>query len=172
MTQPTPSLDPTAPRSTTGGSVGDNRGPAQTPTSQPVLIRVLWSALGLTVALALIAGVVGYTVVGMDGLWGALIGAAVGGAFMAMSAGSIAFANRFVASPMFVPIFFGSVLGAMLLKIVIFLVVVFALTGREGIHDRTMLMTIIAGILASLAIELTVVLRSRISAVSDVTLYE
>lgn len=146
--------------------------PVAMPASQPIFIKLVWLSLIITAALVIVGGAIGFFVASTPGLWGAVVGAVIGGLFMGISAASIALANRAIASPMYVPIFFGTILGTMLLKFVLFLVVAFTLAKSELFDSKSLFITVIVGIVASLAVDLIVILRSRIPAVSDARLEE
>jgi len=140
------------------------------PTSTPVFQSVLRLGLVLAVAIALIGGAVAFLVAGTPGLVSALIGALIGGLFLAVTAASILFANRLSRGDMLHPAYFGVILGAWLLKFVLFLVIVFVLREQPWIDGTVLFLTLVAGVLGTLAIDVVVVARSRIPYASDVTL--
>jgi Zn-dependent protease with chaperone function len=142
------------------------------PASQPVMLRALrWGAIS-TVALIIVAGGIGYLVADTPGLWGGVVGALFSGLFVALTAGSIAFGNHFIDRSFYLPAFFGIVMGSWVLKFIIFLVAAFILTGQEWLNLRTLFVTIVVGVVLSLALDVWIMLTSRIPTVSDLVLRE
>lgn len=136
--------------------------PPQLPTSQPVLLKAVRWGLVATLALVLVFALIGWWAAGQPGLIGGVIGAAMGGLFLLMTAGSIVFANRFVESPAFIGIFFGVVLGTWFLKFVIFIVLVLVLRGQSWLDSRILFFGLVASIMVSLVIDVVVATKSRI----------
>ncbi|WP_353809358.1 hypothetical protein [Agromyces sp. SYSU T00194] len=140
------------------------------PTSGPVLRQALrWGGLA-ALAIAVVGGLVGWLVAGTVGLTSALLGTAIAIVFMGITAASILLANRFAASDLFVGAFFGIVLGGWLLKFVLFIVLVVLLQGASWIEPTVLFLSIVAGVIASLVVDVVVVLRSRVPYASDVEL--
>jgi hypothetical protein len=148
-----------------------NPKPARTvPSSEPVLRNVLkWGGV-LAIGIAIVGAVVGYVFAGWIGVTSALIGTAMAVVFLGITAASILLANRFFGSDIYVPVFFGIVLGGWLLKFVLFIILAFALKGQPWIDPVVMFLTLIAGVLGSLVVDVLVVFRSRMPYASDVTL--
>lgn len=139
----------------------------QTPSSQPVLLRALrWGAIA-TAVLIVVCGGIGYLVAGQPGLIGGVIGSAFAGFFLGLTVGSIAFANRFIESPIYVALFFAIVLGTWILKFVIFLVLALTLRGQEWLDPKVLFLSLVAGVVVSLAIDVLVVTKTRMPYVSD-----
>ncbi len=130
---------------------------------------LLWSA-AVTAVLAIAGAIIGYAVAGMPGLWSALIAIVLAAVFLSLTAVTILVANRWYGDPLFVPIFFGAVMGGWLLKFVAFLVTLFVLRGQDWLHPAVFVVALIAGVVASLIIDVTVMLRLRVPHVSDVAL--
>lgn len=144
--------------------------PGRVVASTPILTMTLrWGGL-LTAGLAVAGAVIGYIVAGADGSWSALAGVLTAAVFLGITAVSILIANRWFGDPLFVPIFFGIVLGGWLLKFVVFIVVLLVLRGQEWIVPPVFFVGLIAGIVASLTVDVIVMLRMRLPYVSDVTL--
>lgn len=138
--------------------------------STPILAATLrWSVI-LTAALIVVGVLVGYAVAQVDGAVSALAGVLTAAVFLAITAVSILIANRWFGDPLFVPIFFGIVLGGWLLKFVVFIVVLLVLRGQEWIVPPVFFVGLIAGIVASLAVDVVVMLRMRLPYVSDVAM--
>lgn len=139
-------------------------------TSTPILRRtLLWSAAA-TAILAVIGAILGLTLAGTPGLVSALAGIILAAIFLAITGISILIANRWYGDALYVPIFFGAVLGGWLLKFVLFLVVLFVLRGQDWIHPLVFFIAVVVSILVTLVIDVVVLTRSRLPHVSDVTL--
>jgi hypothetical protein len=135
-------------------------------TSTPVLrATLIWSG-AVTAVLAVIGAVVGWLVAGADGLFSALAGVILAALFLGITATSILIANRWFGDPLFVPIFFGVVLGGWLLKFVVFIVVLLVLRGQAWIEPTVFFVAIVAGVVASLIIDVVILTRMRVPTVS------
>ena len=139
-------------------------------SSTPILRTVLvWSG-SVTGILAAVGAIVGFLVAGMDGLWSALAGVLIAALFLGITAASILIANRWFGDPLYVPIFFGIVLGGWILKFVVFLVALFVLRDQPWVVGPVFFLALVASVLASLVIDVVVLMRMRVPHVSDVTL--
>jgi hypothetical protein len=139
-------------------------------SSTPILRTVLvWSG-AVTAILAVVGAVVGFLVAGTDGLWSALAGVLIAALFLAITAASILIANRWFGDALYVPIFFGIVLGGWILKFVVFLIALFVLRDQPWIVGPVFFVALVASVLASLAIDVVALLRMRVPHVSDVEL--
>lgn len=139
-------------------------------SSTPILRTVLvWSGI-VTAALAIVGAIVGYLVAGTTGLWSALAGVLVAAVFLAITGASILIANRWYGDALYVPIFFGIVMGGWILKFVVFIGVLFVLRGQPWLDPTVFFVAVVASVLASLAIDVVVMLRMRVPHVSDVQL--
>jgi len=144
--------------------------PARRPSSTPVLrTALLWGGI-VTAALLVIGAVVGFSVGGAGGLGSALAGVAVSAVFLAVTAASILIANRWFGDPLYVPIFFGIVLGGWLLKLVLFIVAIVVLRGQAWVDPMIFYVALVVSVLASLVVDVVVLLRMRIPSASDVSL--
>ncbi|MDT3330664.1 hypothetical protein [Microbacterium aquilitoris] len=130
---------------------------------------LVWSGI-VTLVLAVVGGVVGLLVAGVSGLSSALVAVLMAAVFLAFTIVSILIANRFYGDPLFVPIFFGSVMGGWILKFVVFLVVLFVLRDQPWLTPMVFLISLIVSIVASLVVDVVVMMRMRMPAVSDTTL--
>lgn len=144
--------------------------PARRPSSTPVLRTALvWG--GIVTAVLLVAGaVVGFAVGGAGGLGSALAGVAVSAVFLAVTAASILIANRWFGDPLYVPIFFGIVLGGWLLKLVLFIVAIVVLREQSWVSPVIFYVALVVSVVASLVVDVVVLLRMRIPSASDVSL--
>jgi hypothetical protein len=142
----------------------------RTPTSNPVLRRALaWGGL-LTAIILVVSAVLGLVFAGVPGLLGALIGTLMAVVFMGITAASILLANRFAGSDLFVGAFFGIVLGGWLLKFIVFIVLVVLLRDASWLDTTVLFLSLVAGVIASLVVDVLVVAKSRLPYVSDVEL--
>jgi drug/metabolite transporter (DMT)-like permease len=131
-------------------------------TSSPVFKKsLIWGAV-LAVVIGVVGGVIGGLVDGERGAISAVIGAVVGVAFLCITAASILFANRFAKSEMFVPLFFGVVMGGWLLKFVLFLVLAFILRDQPWINPMVFFVTTIVAAVANVAVDSVIALKSRV----------
>ncbi|MDK7749069.1 hypothetical protein QP572_01680 [Brevibacterium sp. UMB10442] len=122
-----------------------------------LMLRIIVWGLVASVALAAVAGVIGYVAVGMPGLYSALIGAAVSFVFFSITALVLLFT-----SDMDPTVMAAGVLGGFLIKIAGFLGVI-ALLGDKGFYDRlTLFLTLVVGAVVSLSIDVVAVRKARI----------
>lgn len=137
------------------------------PASQPILLRAMrWGALA-SLLLVVICGGVGWFVSGSTGLVGGVIGAAFAGVFLALTIGSITVANRFITSEFYIVAFFSIVMGTWILKFVVFLVAAFLLRDEPWLNPTVLFVSVVAGVIVSLVVDVIVVAKSRIPVVSD-----
>lgn len=137
-------------------------------SSTPILRAVLiWGGV-IAAGIIVVAGVVGLLVAGAPGLWSGVLGALVGAVFPALTAATILFANRWFGTPNYAAIFFSLFLGGWLVKLILFVVVLFVLFGQAWAVPGVLYGALIAGVIGSLAVDLIVVWRMRVPAVSDV----
>jgi hypothetical protein len=125
--------------------------------------------LSYTGLLALVIGVVGgglgYALAGTDGLWSALVGVALAVVFAGITAASMLIAIRFRLAA-----FFGIVMGAWLLKLVIFVVLLVLVRDQPFVDDVVLFLALVVSIIGTLAIDALVVVRGRLGNVSDAVL--
>lgn len=136
------------------------------PASQQAFLKTLRLSAVTTVVLIVLAGGIGFVVAGQEGLVGGAIGAALAGLFLGLTIASIAFANRFVQSDLFVVLFFGIVLGAWLVKFVVFIAMIFLLRDQPWLDEKVLLISLIVGMVVSLVVDVRTILRARIPVVS------
>ena len=141
-----------------------------TVSSTPILrTTVIWSAI-VTGALAVVGAVVGYLVAAESGLWSALVAVLMAAVFLGLTAGTILVANRWYGDPLYTPIFFGAVMGGWIVKFALFIVVLFVLRGAPWLNKTVFFIALVVSVLASLAIDVVVMLKMRVPHVGDVTL--
>ncbi len=131
-------------------------------SSTQVLAKALKLSAVLVVAVAALCSLVGYLIVGIDGVLTALLGAAIALVFTSMTLLSVLFGARLPLGG-----FYGLVLGGWLLKVVLFAVLLAALQRMEFIHGPTLFFAIVISVLGSLGIDSWVVLRSRIPTIDS-----
>lgn len=136
---------------------------------QQVVRRALfWGVVGTSVVV-IVASVAGALVADLEGVLGALIGGAIGFAFLALTPLSIIWGLKAGGGSVLQPGFFAVVLGMWLGKFVLFVALVFWLGDLSFAHRETLFLTIVASLLVGLVADLIVVIRSRMPYV-DVTL--
>lgn len=131
-------------------------------SSTQVLAKALKLSAVLVVSVAALCSLVGYLIVGIDGVLTALLGAAIALVFTSMTLLSVLFGARLPLGG-----FYGLVLGGWLLKVVLFAVLLAALQRMEFIHGPTLFFAIVISVLGSLGIDSWVVLRSRIPTIDS-----
>lgn len=141
-------------------------GPAQMPVSQPALLRALRLGVIVTIALVIVFAGIGWLVSGTEGLVGGIIGAAMGGVFLGLTVGSIAFANRLIESPNYIVLFFGIVMGGWILKFVVFIVLLMVLRGQPWLDGTMLFFGLLASVIAALVIDVWVILKTRMPVVN------
>ena len=120
----------------------------------------LWGIVGVSLV-AVVASVAGALVAELDGMLSALLGTAVGFAFLALTPLSITWALKAGQGDVLRPGFFAVVLGVWLVKFIVFLALVFWLGDVAWAHQETLFLTIVGALLVGLIVEVTVVVRSR-----------
>lgn len=131
----------------------------------PVMKKILrWGGL-LALILAVGGSVIGYLVAGGSGVAGALIGTAMAVVFLAITAVSILIATKYG-----VIAFFGIVMGAWILKFIVFLVLVFLLKDQPWLQPTVMFICLIVAVVGTLVVDMVVIARSRMPYVSDIAL--
>ncbi|GAB3599918.1 hypothetical protein [Microbacterium tumbae] len=139
-------------------------------SSNPIFAKTLvWSGVS-AVALAILAGGIGFAVAQGEGLASGLLGVAIAVAFLAITGLSILVANRWYGDALYVPFFFAIVLGGWLLKFVVFFVLLLLLKDQPWLVEMVFFLSLVAGVVTSLVIDAVVLLRMRLPIVSDAQL--
>src|SRR5690606_21047256 len=128
----------------------------------PILTRALRYGAILTVAIAVLGALLGYLAAGVPGLWSALIGAGLTAIFMGFTAASILLASSISKNEPTSTIFFGVVLGAWLLKFVVFIVLLVILRDQPFIVPMVMFLSILAAVIGSLIVDVLAFVRARV----------
>ncbi|MFC4243019.1 hypothetical protein ACFOYW_06515 [Gryllotalpicola reticulitermitis] len=129
---------------------------------------IKWDAL-IVLGIAVVAVVLGAVFAGGVGVVSALIGAAMGLAFLAITAASVLYANRFAGGELFAGIFFAIVLGGWIIKFIVFIVIATLLRHQPWVNDYVLFLSVIAAIIGSLVVDVVVVARSRIPLAVDLS---
>jgi hypothetical protein len=119
--------------------------------------RVLKLGSLLIAVIAVVAGGLGWLIVGQRGLVSALIGAGMALVFVSLTALSVWLGGKLNLGG-----FFGVVLGGWLLKVVGFLVLVFVLKHATFINGPVLFFTLVASVLGSLGIDSWVFMKARL----------
>lgn len=120
-------------------------------------VAVRHGFIGLVV-LAVAASVVAGLLVGLPGVWGALLGAAVGGGFVLFTAVVI------LATANSEPTTLAAVLlGSWLLKLILAIVVMIVLRGMDFYNRATFVAVIALAVIGLLALETRAVLRTNVA---------
>jgi hypothetical protein len=130
-----------------------------------IFTQILKYTGALALVIAVVGGGLGYLFAGTDGLWSALVGLGLAILFAAITAASMLVAIRFTLGA-----FFGIVMGAWLLKLVIFIVLLVLLRDQPFVDDVVLFLALVVSIIGTLAVDALVVVRGRLSYVSDATL--
>ena len=101
----------------------------------------------LALVIAVVGGGLGYALAGTDGLWSALVGVGLAILFAAITAASMLVAIRFTLGA-----FFGIVMGAWLLKLVIFIVLLVVLRDQAFVDDVVLFLALVVSIIGTLAV--------------------
>ena len=148
--------DPSGPPTTLRAMPSDARG---------VLTAVLRYTGFLAIAIAIVGGGFGYLFASIEGLISALVGTALAVLFASITAVSIIGAMRFD-----IAAFFGIVMGAWLLKIVLFIVILALLRDAALVQTTVLFITVIAAAVGTMLVDVLVVFRSHLGYVSDTVL--
>jgi hypothetical protein len=140
----------------------DKNGERVVPSSVPVLKRTLFFGFLFAVAIAVVGGLIGYLVAGPIAAWSAVMGAAMAAVFLGITAASMLWAVRYD-----IVGFFAIVLGAWLLKFVAFIAAAILLRDQPWINPTALFLSLIAGVISSLVVDVVVVMKTRIPYVSD-----
>lgn len=125
---------------------------------------VLWGAI-VAIAVGFGGGAIGYSVAGLTGVWSALAGSVVAFIFMGITAGSILLGLRVGSGNIVSGAFFIIVLGAWLVKFVLFLFVAVFLKDSGLFNVPVAFGCLIAAVIGALASDIVAISKARIPAV-------
>jgi len=138
--------------------------------SSAILGRAIAYGAILTVSIAVVGSIVGYLVAGNSGMISALIGAGLTALFMGLTAGSIVIASRASGGDSASTIFFAVVLGAWLMKFVVFIAILVVLRSQPFLEPVVFFFAMLAAVLGSLVVDVLAFVRARESYVPGVQL--
>lgn len=139
-------------------------------SSNPIMRTVLlWSAI-VCGAVLVVTAIVGQVVGGSDGLWSGVLGSVIGFLFPALTAATILFANRWFGTPNYLVIFFATFMGVFLVKILAFIIALNVVFGLDWIVRGVLYGALMAAAIGSIVVDVAVIAKMRIPAVSDITL--
>jgi len=133
--------------------------------ARSIFLKILTYTGLLALAIAVVGGGLGYLAAGTDGLWSALVGVGLAVLFAGITAASMLVAIRFRLAG-----FFGIVMGAWLLKLVVFIVLLVLVRDQPFVDDVVLFLALVVSIVGTLAIDALVVVRGRLAHVSDAVL--
>jgi hypothetical protein len=136
----------------------------------PILTRALAYGGILALAVAVVAGTIGWLVAGVPGLLGGLFGALLAAVYLGLTAASMLVAGRAAKGDGTSPVFFGIVLGVWLLKLIVFVIAAILLGRVNWVDPYVFFFSVIAAVIGSLVADIVAFLRARVPYVSDVEL--
>lgn len=119
----------------------------------------------ITAGIAIVGGVIGFSVDGWTGVISALIGAVIAFVFMGVTAASILLGQKLSGGSIASGLFFATVLGAWLLKFVLFLVAIFVIKNVTELNPVIALVSVIAAVIGALISDVVAVSRARVPVV-------
>jgi hypothetical protein len=138
-------------------------------TAVHIANRALRSSLVLgaiiTAAIGVVGGVIGYSIQGWTGVVSALVGALIAFLFMGVTAASILLGQKLSGGSIASGAFFATVLGAWLLKFVLFLVAISLIRSATELNSVVALGCVIAAVIGALVSDVVAVSRARVPVV-------
>jgi hypothetical protein len=139
-------------------------------TIADVMTRALRYGAVVAIAVALVAGSIGYATSGLPGLLGGLFGALLAAVFLGLTAVSILIAGRVTRGDPTHPAFYGIVLGVWVLKLVAFVVAAILMRAWDAVDPVVFFWAVIAAVVGTLGGDVVAMARTRMPYVSDVQL--
>ena len=130
-----------------------------------VMARVLKLGSLLVLAIALLGSLVGFLVIGISGVYAALIGSGAAFLFTALTALSV-----LIGSKLNLAGFLGAVLGCWLVKMVLFLIGFSMLNRAEWLTRESrpiVFFTVVAAVIGGLVIDTMIVSKARLTATEE-----
>jgi hypothetical protein len=145
---------------------------SQTPVSSSatVVARSLTYGSILTGAILVIGSVVGFLVAGVNGLFSAVVGAALAAVFMGLTAASVILANRVAPNGTRLGLYFGIIAGTWALKFVAFVIVVLVLRGQPWLNAYLFFGAVVVAVIGSLIADALAIQFTRVPYVGDIAL--
>ncbi|MFM1950431.1 MAG: hypothetical protein RL418_118 [Actinomycetota bacterium] len=131
-------------------------------SSQALFAKALKLSILLVAAIVVIGSGLGWVFAGTDGFFSALLGGLIALVFTTLTILSVALGAKLPLGA-----FYGLVLGGWLIKIVLFAIAMGALQNADFVHGPTLFFAIVVSVLGGLGIDSWVVLRSRVSTISE-----
>lgn len=138
------------------GRVPDVTTPSNPGQDAPLRAALRYGIIGLIV-LVVISSILGAVFAGLPGLWGALIGAAIGGGFILTTAASVLLSAR-IESGLQGVVLLGSWVG----KLLVAVIVVAVLQNFDFYSRPTLFLTVVGALLVVLGAETYGLLRQRV----------
>ncbi|MGB3910111.1 MAG: hypothetical protein WBL06_06545 [Pseudolysinimonas sp.] len=135
-----------------------------------LMTRALRYGAIVAVAVAVVAGTIGWFTSGLPGLLGGLFGAALSAVFLGLTAVSILVAGRVTRGDATNPVFFAIVLGVWVLKFVVFVVAAILIRAWDAVDPVVFFWAVIAAVVGTLGGDVVAMARTRVPYVSDVQL--
>ncbi|MBP1159663.1 hypothetical protein ABIC28_004212 [Rhodococcus sp. PvR044] len=124
--------------------------------SAPLRAAVRYGVIGL-IALAVIGSIIAFVAAGLPGLWGALIGVAVGGGFILCTALAVLFTEKLP------PATSGAVLlGSWLLKMILAILVLGVLKGMDFYSKQALVIVMVLALIIVLGAETYGLLKVKV----------
>ena len=136
----------------------------------PILKRILAHGGILATAIAIVGSVIGYFVAGGIGVISALVGTVMAVVFLGITAGSILLATRVSKGDLLNVSFFGIIMGAWVIKFVIFIVLLVMVKDQPWVQTQILFLTVVVAVVGTLVVDVVVIARSRLPYVSDIEL--
>ena len=133
----------------------------------PIFKRILAYGGVLALALGVVGSIVGYLVAGGIGVVSALIGTVMAVVFLGITTLSVVIATRVAKGDLLSVVFFAIVMGAWLLKFVLFLILAVVLKGQPWVQPTVLFLSLIVAVVGTLVVDVVVIARSRLPYVSD-----
>lgn len=135
-----------------------------------LMTRALRYGAIVALAVAVVAGTIGWFTSGLPGLLGGLLGAALSAVFLGLTAVSILIAGRVTRGDAGNPVFFAIVLGVWVLKLIAFVVAAILMRAWDAVDPVVFFWAVIAAVVGTLGGDVVAMARTRIPYVSDVQL--
>lgn len=139
-------------------------------TVAALMKRALLYGAIVAVAVAVVAGAIGWVGSGVPGLLGGLWGAALAAVFLGLTALSMLVAGRVTRGDATNPAFFGIVLGVWMLKLVAFVLAAIFMRSWDVVDPVVFFWAVIAAVVGTLVADVVALTRTRIPYVSDIQL--
>jgi len=143
--------------------------PAPNPNANAIMRSTLVWSLVIEAVLAVVGAGIGYLVAGVDGVWSALLGVLMAAVFFGLTVVTMIVGAR-IGGGQLTTGYFAIVMGGWFVKVILFFVVLLVLRGQPWVVPYVFLVSALAGVLASLIVDLVVFARARVPYVGEVAL--